>query len=488
MTTLDSALFDTAQIRALESLAVTKHGLTEQILMERAGEAAFLVLQREFPYARRILICCGGGNNAGDGYVLAKLLHDATYEVYLLNTKAHDCLPKAAHEAFLKVSHLPSVNTLDVPCDLIVDALLGIGLSGNVRDEMRVLISQISEKNVPVLSLDIPSGLNADTGVVMGCAVKATATITFIGNKIGLMTGKGAAFTGHLFCDDLGLSSLLSFVTPFIKIIQEENIFPLLEPRSPVCHKGDFGHVLVAGGALGMPGAPILAAKAALRVGAGKVTIATEPVHAEKALSSFPEVMFRGVQRPSDLNELLSSASVCVLGPGLSENAFGQMVFKTIIGSDLPLVVDASALRLLKKSPAFRENWVLTPHPGEAAYLLNTSVKEVESDRRQALRSLYEQYGGGVVLKGHGSLIQTAPSFQYLCREGNPGMATAGMGDVLSGIIGGLFAQGLPLKEALLKGVFLHAKAGDLAANKRERGMIASDLFPFLRLLVNRVS
>lgn len=232
-----------------------------------------------------------------------------------------------------------------------------------------------------------------------------------------------------------------------------------------------------------------MAANAALRVGAGLVSIATRHEYARQILPLLPEAMLYGVDEVSDLLPLIAKATVCILGPGLGDDEWAKALFTTAVASQLPMIIDASALRLLAQNPQHDDNWILTPHPGEAASLLSDTTAEIQKDRYQAVIRLQDEYGGNVVLKGAGSLVATDESEVYLCNAGNPGMASAGMGDALSGVIAGLVAQGLLLSDATKLGVWLHATAGDAAAaEKGERGLLASDLMPYLHSLVNWVN
>lgn len=275
-------------------------------------------------------------------------------------------------------------------------------------------------------------------------------------------------------------------MAPTPKVTEIDGSLLRLPPRVKDCNKTDFGHVLIIGGDYGMPGSVCLAAEAALRVGAGMVTIATRPEHAFHALSRLPEAMIYGLKEVSDLVPLLERATHCVLGPGLGLGDFGISLFKEVLKKDLPMVVDASALRILANNPRACERWVLTPHPGEAAALLKIESSEIQRDRFQAVYALQTQFGGQIILKGVNTLLRTNTQETFVCTKGNPGMATAGMGDVLSGVIAGLAGQGLSLLQSAKLGVWLHAYAADLAAAQGgERGLIASDLMSFLHKLVN---
>jgi hydroxyethylthiazole kinase-like uncharacterized protein yjeF len=271
-----------------------------------------------------------------------------------------------------------------------------------------------------------------------------------------------------------------------LETLQLSQFINYLAPRPREMHKGEAGHVLIVGGAEGYSGAPRLAAEAALRVGAGLVTVATHPAHAMCLNLGCPEIMCQGITFVAALRRLIEYADVIVVGPGLGQSLWAKRLLKTAFESKLPLVVDADGLNLLAVNPLARQNWVLTPHPGEAGRLLQQTTEQVQIDRLHAVSQLQQRYQGVCVLKGAGSLVAVSKGSPAVCELGNPGMATAGMGDVLSGVIGGLIAQRIPLAEAAKLGVCLHASAGDLAAQEGgERGMIATDLFPYLRRLVN---
>lgn len=255
-------------------------------------------------------------------------------------------------------------------------------------------------------------------------------------------------------------------------------------PREPTDDKGHFGHVLVVGGDFGMSGAVRLAGEAAARTGSGLVSVATRPEHAAIISAAVPELMCHGVEDRQSLLSLLQGATVVAIGPGLGQSQWAQSFFGVLLQSNLPMVADADALNLLAAEPMKKDNWVLTPHPGEAARLLGQTVEEVQSDRVAAAVELQKKYGGVVALKGAGTVVVNGDGVIGICKEGNPGMATGGMGDVLTGVIAGLLAQGVSPGQAARLGVCLHARAGDLAAEEGQRGMLASDLFPFLRRLL----
>lgn len=492
MQIIKTPIYQVSQIREIEKLSQERYGISGHLLMQRAGKAAFDFLHRRWPQAHKIVVFCGAGNNGGDGYVLALNAQERGLDVSVLQVGDHQNMKDEAKEALeacrhaqIPMSRFDDKVNLQHP-DLVVDAICGIGIHHDLRDEAAAAVRKIHKSQVPVLAIDIPSGVEADTGRILGSAIHAAATITFIGLKPGLLTGSGIANTGDLVCQDLQIPpELLAHIHPVAEKIQLNAYNALLKPRPRDWHKGLSGHVLVAGGDLGYSGAPRMAAEAALRVGAGLVTVATRPEHAFMLNNSRPEIMCRGINGPSELKELIERVDMVVLGPGLGQSAWSEGLWEYLIGLDLPLVLDADALNLLSRNARFNDNWVLTPHPGEAARLTGMTVEEVQSDRLACINEISRRFGGTCVLKGAGSLVSTPGSIIALCDKGNPGMASAGMGDILSGVIGGLIAQGIAAGDSAKLGVCLHAMAGDLAAKEGERGMIATDLLPYLRRLCN---
>lgn len=491
MTTPETALYRCDQIRTCEQQALHLYQMDENALMSQAGMDAFLLMQNLYPNIKHLAVFCGAGNNAGDGYVLARLAHENGLSVTVYQCKALEDLPSAAHNAALMaiasgVECQSADEPLDSEIDLIIDALLGIGLKGAVHGVIATAINQINASGLPVISVDIPSGLNADTGLVENFCVKATATITFIALKAGMYTLDGPDYCGDVYCSNLNIEGCLAKLTPCASLLSAATLPLPLSARKKNSHKGDYGHVLIIGGGPGMPGSVSLTAKAALRTGAGAVTIATWPEHAKSALALVPEAMNWGVKTAKDLMPLIEKATVCVIGPGLGESDWATELFLAAITSQLPMLIDASALRLLSQHPQVDDNWILTPHPGEAGSLLTCSPKAVQMDRYHSAAMIQQQYGGVVVLKGTGTVIQTAEKNTFICPIGNPGMASAGMGDVLSGIIAALCAQGLSLSEAAKLGVWVHAAAGDHVAHTLgEAGLLASDLLDNLPGILN---
>jgi hydroxyethylthiazole kinase-like uncharacterized protein yjeF len=477
------ALYHSEQIRQCEQFGFMHMQLTEEALIERAGFEAFCLMQRLYPNVDSIAVFCGGGNNAADGYVLARLAHENGYLVTVYFCKEIQALPDVAKEVALNaldsgVLAVPFDEAADFDADIVVDALLGIGLLGPVHGVIATAITQINASLLPVFSLDVPSGLNADTGCVMGVCVNATTTATFIASKPGLVTQDGPDYVGELHCLSLGLEAALTPLKPMGLVMAPEHLAYPFSPRKKNTHKGIYGHVLIIGGGLGMCGAAALAAKAAIRAGAGAVTVALWPDYASGALLSFvPEAMVYPVASEEDLIPLFARATVCVVGPGLGDGPWAQSLFDAAMTSQLPMIIDASALKLLAHTPQQDDNWILTPHPKEAAELLGCTTTDVSEDRYKASHMLQKKYGGVVVLKGTGTLVRLTDGTLFVCPKGNPGMATAGMGDVLSGLLAGLVAQGLSLSEAAKLGVWGHALSSDMVASfNGERGLIASDL------------
>ena len=470
---------------------MTAASISGYTLMERAGDAALSVLRARWPDAQRLTVVCGAGNNAGDGYVLARLARRAGLQVTVAALADPQRLQGDALQAFqdwhgIGGDTAPFQDERLQGADVLIDGLLGTGLARPLADQWRAAVEAINANVTPVLALDIPSGLSADTGAVLGAAVRAEATVSFIGLKQGLFTAEGPEYGGTVYFDDLQVpSEIFLSVYPSAVRMGPEVLQRLLPVRSRSCHKGRCGHVLVVGGDRGMAGAARLAAEAAVRTGAGLVSVATRPEHAATIAAARPELMCHGVDGARALAPLLQRANVIVLGPGLGQTGWASELLSAALDSRLPLVVDADALNLLAREPTQRGNWILTPHPGEAGRLLGTDTGTVQADRFAALEALVDAFAGTIVLKGAGSLTRSPGGVTYVCDAGNPGMASGGMGDVLSGVLAALVAQGLDLEDAARAGTYLHAAAADRAAQAGERGLLASDLMPELRRLAN---
>ncbi len=491
MSALPENLFTVAQVRELERRAMEDARIPAGTLMQRAGESAWQQLKAQWPGTSHLLVLCGGGSNAGDGYVLATraLLEKQRVTVLTLGDRLR--LPQAASDmrgTFLKAGGVErGFEGRSPAADVIVDALLGIGLDRSLHGEWLKLVKEVNACGMPVMSLDVPTGLNADTGVEMGTAIRADLTITYIALKAGLFTGAGPECSGLLRFDNLQVPpNVYGSLMPRARRLRSASMRDTgLPRRRRDAHKGDYGRVLVVGGDHGMGGAVRLSAEAALRSGAGLVNVATQGAHVSGFLSGLPEAMVHGVESVSDLRSLLERSSVVAVGPGLGKSNWGRMLLKCVLESDLPLVVDADALNILAEAPHKHGRWILTPHPGEAARLLGTDIGTVQRDRYACVERIAERFDAVTVLKGAGSLIAAHGEATAVCTAGNPGMAAPGMGDVLTGVIAALVGQGLSLAEAARQGVYVHAAAGDLAARQGERGLMARDLMEPLRNLVN---
>lgn len=480
-------LYCTAQIREAERYAIEELKIPGRELMRRAGQAVFDQIALRWPAQNTITVFCGGGNNGGDGYDIACLALRAGYRVTVYALADPNDLPGDAASAFREflatggqVSHFEVGNAKLQ--GVLVDALFGIGLSREVRGHYAEAIAAINASGCPVVAVDVPSGLHAYTGSVLGCAVKAAVTVTFIGLKCGQFTGDAVEHCGELVCETLDIDDkVLAAMPPFAQLLERT----ALPRRSRIAHKGHFGHVLLVGGNLGYSGAIRLAGEAALRSGAGLVSIATRAAHSGLINIGRPELMCHGVECGEALQPLLQRASVIVIGPGLGQDEWAREMFGAALAEDKVCVIDADALNLLALQPKRRQHWILTPHPGEAARLLGVSTRQISADRFAALVDMHSQYAGTCLLKGAGTLI-TAGEKVYVSTTGNPGMASGGMGDVLAGLIGGLLAQGLDPEQAAMLGVYVHGQAADnLALESGERGLLAGDLPERIRILLN---
>lgn len=481
-----SRLYAVAQVREIEQRAVAA-GIASYTLMQRAARRCWHELQRRWPQARTVAIVCGSGNNGGDGYELASLAQAAGRIVCLLQIgsapSAGDGL-RAVHNWQAAGCKRAGADFDLSQADVIVDALFGTGLSRPVNGAALEIIQRINVAGRPVLAVDVPSGLHADTGQVLGVAVQATATVSFVAPKLGLRTGSAVDCVGELVEDALDIpADILDAAVPAAARLTAQNLRQQLPRRRRSAHKGDHGHVLIVGGDHGMMGAALLAGRAALRGGAGWVSIATRDAHTAAMTAAQPELMVHAVEQAEALRPLIAKADVVAIGPGLGQDVWGRALLACALEVPQPLVLDADALNLLAQEPQKNSRWVLTPHPGEAARLLGCSTAEIQADRPAAVRKLQQHYGGVVVLKGAGTLIHGED--MALCDAGNPGMGVGGMGDVLTGVIAALIGQGLSIEPSARLGVFAHARAGDHCAVDGERGLLPSDLIGALRAQLN---
>jgi ADP-dependent NAD(P)H-hydrate dehydratase / NAD(P)H-hydrate epimerase len=486
-----TSLYSVAQLRAIENYVFDTLGVCGYDLMRRAAAGARDLLLRRWPDAKLVLIVCGSGNNGGDGYALARLLREAQIDVQLLALgEPEPDTEAAAALADWRASGgtLLPVDAAWPKADVLVDALFGTGLTRALEGVARAWVERVNASKMPVLSLDVPSGVNADTGHVPNVAVQADVTLSFIAHKRGLRSGSAPAYCGEILLDPLDLpDQFLMDFSADATLLDQFTLQNWLTPRRRDTNKGSYGHVLAIGGDLGMGGAIRFTGEAALRVGAGLVSVGTRAEHVTALNAARPELMVHAVAGIQELQPLLQRVTVVAIGPGLGQRAWGHALWHTAVAAGKPLVLDADGLNLLAREPlSLPAQAVLTPHPGEAARLLAQDTAAIARDRFAAVRELARRHNAVVVLKGAGSLIANPQGELAVCPWGNPGMASGGMGDVLTGVIAGLLAQGFDAWHAARVGVALHALAGDAAASQGgEAGLVASDLFIPLRRLRN---
>jgi len=490
-----------ADIQAHEAYLFEQVGVDPYALMKQAGQAVFERLTECWPHAKRVLIAVGPGQNGGDGLVIAAEALKKGMSVHLISYKSPIVFTKAAAKAHVElkeiayehnqpqaaeiISDLESLTPLLAQADVLVDAVFGIGLDRPFEGAAYRFFDHLNQclatQNIPVLAVDLPSGLHADSGAVNPGTLTAEQTVSFLGLKPGLLTGAGRACSGVITLAELGYP--LSYSEQAISVLNT----PQARPPKPVsAHKGSFGTVVVLAGNRGMSGAARLAGEAALRTGAGKVIVATHPSHAASLNLTRPELMVYPVADSKDVLRLLGHADALVVGPGLGRDRWTNDVWRSLRHFDGPVVVDADGLsrlgtRSLQNNPA-----VITPHPGEAAGMLDCSIAEIEDNRLQSALELSARYFCTAVLKGAGSLIASDKQLN-ICARGTPALATAGSGDVLSGVISALLAAGIEPHQAAVQGVVLHAVAGEICAQQQgEWGVLAADLFGPLGQLVNQ--
>jgi NAD(P)H-hydrate epimerase len=501
MSQLPIVIHTAEQVRAIDRFAIEKLGIAGYTLMTRAGAAALRILRTRWPSAHRVVVVCGSGNNAGDGYVLARLARQtglnvdviSLFDLGKLQGDALTALREYQTAGGQVVESLANADTLG-QADVIVDAIFGTGLSRSLDASLIAQVHTMNSASTPILALDIPTGLDANTGHVLGAAIKADCTMTFVGLKLGLYLGQALDYSGQIEFDALDIDPAELRSDCVAERLDLSWLKSVLRPRSRLSHKGTNGHVLIIGGGLGMAGAVRLTGEACLRVGAGLVTVVTHSQNVSAVVMERPELIVRGVDQVDELHALIARADVIAIGPGLGQDAWAKSLLNAAITSRKPLVVDADALNLLATNPQKCDHWILTPHPGEAGRLLGVSTSAIQEDRLGSVQALVRRYGGIAILKGACSICvdglgTDGVAMPAICDRGNPGMATPGMGDVLTGVVAGLFAQLDDAWVAARAGMFAHALAGDMAAAQLgaevERGLIASDLFAQLPVCVN---
>jgi NAD(P)H-hydrate epimerase len=488
MDPLPAEVYSAASVRAMDRRAI-EHGIPGYDLMQRAGDAAFEAMRRHWPAANAVAVLCGPGNNAGDGYVVARRARAAGLDVRVVAVADPRALAgdaARAHADFAAEGGRtvpPGADAL-AGRDLVVDALLGTGTDRGLGEPYASAIEQVNASRLPVFALDIPSGLDADTGVPHGIAIRATRTITFAGLKAGCFLGRAPDCVGELEFDALGLPPhVRAGERPVLRRIDGRFAARALPGRRRTAHKGEHGSVAIVGGHA-MAGAARLAGEAALRTGAGLVSVLTSAQNVAAIVAGRPELIVRPASH-GEVHAAIRDCGAVAVGPGLGTQGEAAQAFDAALEQCDRLVVDADALTLLAARFRKSDRWILTPHPGEAARLLAATPSSVQQDRLGAVRELAARYGGTVVLKGANTLVSGPDADTWVCDRGNPGMATAGSGDVLTGVIAALQAAGNEALDAAAAGVLIHAEAGDRAARAGQRGMIASDIIGQLRGVVN---
>jgi hydroxyethylthiazole kinase-like uncharacterized protein yjeF len=495
-----------AEMRRLDELTIRRYGTPGSVLMERAGSGATSVLLQQFPHVRRhgVVVCAGKGNNGGDGFVIARLLRrkGVQTEVALLGRQADVKGDAARALAALRrtrvriteITSAQEIAALAATCKragLLVDALFGTGLNAPVQGSHADMLYLMNTSGVPIFAVDIPSGLDADRGVPLGMAVQAEATATFAFPKIGQLIHPGVEHVGALAVVDIGIApEAVAEVRPRTGLLDPAEVAPLVPRRAPESHKGTCGHVLVIAGSRGRTGAALLATHAACRTGAGLTTLAG-PASLNAVFSSgIPEAMTAAIPDTdglinfdeSRLRTLVQGKNAVIVGPGIGTHPDAeQMVRFLLTEMDLPMVVDADALTCVARHPGMlrtaRARAVLTPHPGEMARLLGQETAAVQGDRVGTARRFAEEHRCVLLLKGARSIVAQPDGCVWINPTGNPGMASGGMGDALSGILGSLLAQGLPVPEAACLGVYLHGEVADhVVAARGPIGLLASDV------------
>ena len=496
-TLIQDALFTAKSVRELDRLVIEEQGIPGIILMKRAGRAVLSELLDAYGTPSLLSVFCGSGNNGGDGYIVAALAAEKNIAVQCFEmggTLTPDAARAKQFAEQAKVGFYPADSDVELVQGVVVDCLLGTGLNGEMRQPYADVIDLINDCGLPVVAVDIPSGLNADTGAVASVAVQADITVTFIGAKQGLFSGRGPAVCGEVIYDSLDIAEdFFQQVDASAELMDLSDLLEQLPEPEVDAYKTQRGHGMVVGGDHGFGGAAIMAAEACLKVGAGMASVATRPEHVAAALARQPEIMACGVASGQQLEPLLDRPTVLITGPGLGRSSWSEQLMQKAVAANLPMVIDADGLNILAEGRVVPKpdgsEWVLTPHVGEAARLLGVTIAEIQADRFAAVAQLQKKYNAVVLLKGPGTIISAPQGEPFkVCPYGNPAMATAGMGDILSGLIGGLMAQGLTPQIAAELGCCLHSVAADMAAQEKgSRGLVASDLLPYVRDLLNNI-
>jgi hydroxyethylthiazole kinase-like uncharacterized protein yjeF len=496
MQNLPDKLYKVESVVKLEQIAIHEFAIPAYELMKRAGEAVYEAIASNYSQQKKLMVLCGAGNNAGDGYVVAKLASENGFDVCVISLIDPASLKNEASLAYKDWIEVGEVSRADLSlleqADIVVDALLGTGLTREVSGTWAEWITAVNLSSKPVIAVDVPSGLIADTGSIAGVAIEADITVCFIGLKQGMFTALANDLCGEIIFHDLGLQEdVYARVAADASLLKAVD-YSLLPERKASSNKGNFGHVLIVGGNTGMPGAVILAARAALRTGAGLVTVVTSADNLTAICSAVPEAMVRSCEAHSIsevlTEQLVNSVTHIAIGMGLGQDDWSLSLLNYCIRLNKIMLIDADALNLTAKHGLkISSPLVITPHPGEAARLLSGkttfSSADVQRDRFDAVKKLYDIFAVNdactVILKGSGTLIFDGEKLK-VCSLGNAAMAAPGMGDILSGIAIALMAQGINISEAAELAVCLHASAAGLLAGNKTRGLVASDIIDTL--------
>ncbi len=505
-------LLTAAEMMRIDSQAINEYGIPGMVLMENAAIQTVEMVSELLPVVEgsRVIILAGKGNNGGDGLAIARHLTSMGARVLLFMLCEPESLKgdAAANYAITRKicqeiypmtieAHLDKLMISILQADLIVDAIYGIGFRGELPELESQVVRMVNWSSLPVVSVDIPSGVEADTGRVCGEAIKATCTVTFALPKIGLILEPGKEYAGTVSVADITIPrALMESADLKTHLITEAMVVKCLNRREAESHKGSYGHVLAVGGSRGLTGAIRMTALAALRAGAGLVTAAVPDSLCNYVDAACAEVMAAPLRETSDgaiglealpaLENLLGTTTVCAIGPGMSRYPEALNIVSHVLEkSGVPVIIDADGLNALQGQKEHLKNRqipvIITPHPGEMARLAGRSISEIQSHRLEIARSFAEEWGIIVVLKGNKTVVASPDGELFVNVNGNPGMATAGTGDVLTGVIAGLVAQGLKVLDASVAGVYIHGYAGDRAAAVLSMpGMIAGDLIQFL--------